>query len=105
MTPDLFSIGEYAQFQRLLDYIQVVEKGHITTEDDKSILHHDFKSFYAQYDSRRKKDFKTTFPELADWYDSIKIDQSIPVATMTDGRITHFETGTYPFPKEEIKII
>ena len=105
MTPDLFSIGEYAQFQRLLDYIQVVEKGHNTTEDDKSILHHDFKSFYAQYDNRRKKDFKTTFPELADWYDSIKIDQSIPVATMTDGRITHFETGTYPFPKEEIKII
>jgi hypothetical protein len=24
---------------------------------------------------------------------------------MTDGRITHFETGTYPFPKEEVKII
>ena len=105
MTPDLFSIGEYAQFQRLLDYIQVVEKGHNTTEDDKSILHHDFKSFYVQYDSRRKKNFKSTFPELADWYDSIKIDQSIPVASMTDGRITHFETGTYPFPKEEVKII
>lgn len=101
MTPNLFSVGEFAQVQRLLDYIQVVEKGHNTTEDDKSILHHDFKSFYVQYDSRRGKNFKETFPELAEWYGTIKVDQSIPVVNLNDGRITHFETGTYPYPPEK----
>ncbi len=98
MIPGLFSMGEIAQFQRLIDYIEVVDKGHNTTEDDKSILHHDFKSFYDQYDHRRKKDFVSTFPELKEWYESIKIDTSIPVATMNDGRITHFESGVYPSP-------
>jgi organic radical activating enzyme len=102
MTPNLFSVGEFAQVQRLLDYIQVVEKGHTTTEDNKSVLHHDFKSFYVQYDSRRGKNFKETFPELAEWYNGIKVDQSMPVVNLNDGRITHFETGTYPFPTEKI---
>jgi hypothetical protein len=102
MTPNLFSVGEFAQVQRLLDYIQVVEKGHTTTEDNKSVLHHDFKSFYVQYDSRRGKNFKETFPELAEWYNGIKVDQSMPVVNLNDGRITHFETGTYPFPPEKI---
>lgn len=105
MTPDLFSIGEIAQFQRLMDYIQVVEKGHNTTEDDKTLLHHDFKSFYTQYDVRRNKDFRETFPELIDWYDSIEVDMNIPIASMTDGRITHFETGSYPIPPQDQKII
>ena len=102
MTPNLFSIGEFAQFQRLLDYIQVVEKGHVTTEDDKEKLHHDFKSFYVQYDSRRGKNFKETFPELAEWYGTIVVDQSMPVVNLNDGRITHFETGTYPYPPSKI---
>jgi hypothetical protein len=102
MTPNLFSVGEFAQFQRLLDYIQVVDKGHVTTEDDKSKLHHDFKSFYVQYDSRRGKNFKETFPALAEWYDGIVVDQSIPVVNLNDGRITHFETGTYPYPQNKI---
>jgi len=102
MTPNLFSVGEFAQFQRLLDYIQVVEKGHTTTEDDKSILYHDFKSFYVQYDSRRGKNFKETFPELAEWYGTLVVDQSMSVVNLNDGRITHFETGTYPYPPAKI---
>ena len=80
----------------------MVDKGHVTTEDDKSKLHHDFKSFYVQYDFRRGKNFKETFPELADWYSAIQIDQSLPVVDLNDGRITHFESGTYPYPSQNI---
>jgi len=31
----------------------------------------DFKSFFTQFDQRRKKDFSTTFPNLSDWYNNI----------------------------------
>jgi hypothetical protein len=34
-------------------------------------LQADFKSFFTQYDQRRKKDFSTTFPNLSDWYNNI----------------------------------
>lgn len=91
----LFSMHEKAQIERLIDYIEVVERGHNTTELDKELQWHDFKSFYVQYDIRRNKNFQETFPELAEWYDSIEVDQSIPHVNVTDGRITHFEIGEY----------
>jgi len=34
-------------------------------------LQADFKSFFEQYDQRRKKDFNTVFPNLSDWYTTI----------------------------------
>lgn len=86
---------EKAQVERLISYIDVVDQGHVTTEDDKDKHFHDFKSFYEQYDKRRNKDFKTTFPELAEWYDSIEVDYTIPKVEVNDGRITHFESGEY----------
>lgn len=92
---NLFSIFEKAQIVRLLDYIEVVERGHQTTEFNKSLQFHDFKSFYEQYDKRRGKNFKETFPELAEWYDSIEVDEKIPNVGITDGRITHYESGEY----------
>lgn len=92
---ELLSDGERAQIKRLIDYIEVVDKGHVTTEDDVEKHYHDFKSFYDQYDKRRGKDFKKTFPELARWYNSIEVDQSIPNVEVNDGRITHFEPGEY----------
>ena len=92
---ELFSDGEIAQIERLVDYIEVVETGHVTTEHDGDTHYHDFKSFYEQYDKRRGKDFKKTFPELAVWYDQIKVDQSIPDVEMQSGEITHFEDGEY----------
>lgn len=92
---ELLSDGERAQIKRLIDYIEVVDKGHVTTEDDVEDHYHDFKSFYSQYDKRRNKDFKKTFPELANWYDSIEVDTSIPDVNVNDGRITHFEPGEY----------
>jgi organic radical activating enzyme len=92
---DLLAIHEKAQIQRLIDYIEVVEQGHVKTEDKKELHFHDFKSFYEQYDERRGKNFVETFPELADWYESIEVDYTIPDVSVTDGRITHFEPDEY----------
>jgi organic radical activating enzyme len=94
----LLSMGEKAQLERLLDYVDVVVKGHNNTEDDKNLLWHDFKSFYVQYDFRRGKNFKSTFPELSEWYDSIIIDQTIETISMREGAITHFEKDEYISP-------
>ena len=92
---DLLSIHEKAQIERLIDYIEVVNRGHNTTEMDIEMQYHDFKSFYSQYDIRRNKNFQETFPEIADWYNAIEIDQTIPERAVTDGRITHYEPGEY----------
>lgn len=92
---NLLGENEKAQIQRLIDYIEVVDKGHVTTEDELDKHYHDFKSFYEQYDKRRNKNFKSTFPELAGWYDSIEVDYTIPNVKVNDGRITHFEPGEY----------
>jgi organic radical activating enzyme len=87
--------GEIAQIQRVIDYIEVVEKGHIATENDMDKHFHDFKSFYEQYDVRRGKDFCKTFPEISDWYNSIQVDRNIPNVSINDGRITNYEIGEY----------
>jgi organic radical activating enzyme len=87
--------GEVAQIQRVIDYVEVVDKGHIATENEMEKHFHDFKSFYEQYDKRRGKNFCETFPELADWYNSIEVDRNIPNVSITDGRITNYEIGEY----------
>ena len=92
---ELFSIGEKAQIERLIDYIEVVKTGHVTTEGENDTHFHDFKSFYEQYDKRRGKDFKKTFPELAVWYNQIEVDTTIPKVEVSDGAITHYEDGEY----------
>jgi organic radical activating enzyme len=86
---------ERAQIQRLIDYIEVVDQGHVATEDEKELHFHDFKSFYEQYDKRRGKNFVETFPEIKEWYESIEVDQSIPNVSVTTGHITHFENEEY----------
>jgi hypothetical protein len=61
---------EIDQLKRLIDYLDIA----ITPHDGamaQSILQRDFKNFFLQYDQRRGKDFKQTFPKLADWFDSI----------------------------------
>ncbi len=55
---------------RLIDYIKKVETGHEFTSSLES-RERDWKSFYTQYDTRRKKDFREAFPSLVEWYDSI----------------------------------
>ena len=96
---ELLHEGEIAQIQRVIDYIEVVDKGHIATENEMDKHFHDFKSFYEQYDKRRGKNFCETFPELAEWYKSIIVDQNMPHISVTDGKITNYETGEYKIAK------
>lgn len=57
--------------QRLIDYLDVVKTPH-SDSFEMPKLHNDFKQFYAQYDNRRHKDFASTFPQLAEWYNGLK---------------------------------
>ena len=92
---DLLAVHEKSQIQRLIDYIEVVEQGHVKTEESKDLHFHDFKSFYEQYDVRRGKNFGETFPELKEWYDTVEIDSTIADVEVTSGTITHFEVEEY----------
>ena len=56
--------------QRLLDYLDVVKTPHSDTFEMPK-LHNDFREFYTQYDSRRKKNFATAFPQLKEWYNTL----------------------------------
>jgi hypothetical protein len=56
--------------QRLIDYLDVVKTPHSDAFDPPR-LHNDFKQFYAQYDQRRGKNFRTYFPELQEWYQQL----------------------------------
>ena len=56
--------------QRLIDYLDVVKTPHSEAFDRDKLLN-DFRQFYTQYDQRRGKDFRATFPELKEWYDSL----------------------------------
>ena len=67
---DLFHEFEQNQLDRLLDYIDVVQKPHEEAMSQQ-ILQRDFKNFYSQYDARRGKDFCAAFPALADWYKTL----------------------------------
>lgn len=61
---------EHNHVQRLIDYLDVVKTPHSEAfELDK--LRNDFKQFYTQYDQRRGKNFRVTFPQLKDWYDTL----------------------------------
>lgn len=62
---------ERAHIQRLIDYLDVVKTPHANTAETPK-LYHDFRSFYEQYDHRRNKNFRTTFPGVfRDFIDSI----------------------------------
>jgi organic radical activating enzyme len=70
-TNPLLHRHEIDHTQRLIDYLGNVTTPHSETTFDTSKLHNDVKQFYSQYDVRRKKDFSTTFPRLANWYNSL----------------------------------
>ena len=61
---------EQGQVTRLIEYLQSVETPH-SESFEMPKLHNDFKNFFAQYDKRRGKNFQETFPELADWYNTL----------------------------------
>jgi organic radical activating enzyme len=62
---------ERDSLQRLVDYLDSVDDPH-RAASPMAARHQDFKLFYLQYDKRRGKDFRKTFPPiLTDWFDSI----------------------------------
>jgi hypothetical protein len=63
---------EQDQVSRLIEYLDVVKTPHRNTAD-RELLEHDFKVFYEQYDARRGKDFRKTFPNLVEFYDNINV--------------------------------
>lgn len=66
---------ERGHIQRLIDYLDVVKTPHrYTAEEEK--LYNDFRYFYAQYDTRRDKNFVETFPTFAEWYTSLEYDKN-----------------------------
>jgi hypothetical protein len=91
----LLSQGELAQIKRLLDYIEVLEKGHVMVTDDRSLLFHDFKSFFTQYDKRREKNLTETFPRLTEWYNGIELQKEFSIKYLNQHGITPPETGEY----------
>ena len=59
---------------RLIKFLQVGKISANETDEELRILQHDFHSFYKQYDQRRNKSLRDTFPqELVHWYDSIEV--------------------------------
>jgi len=61
---------ELNQLSRLIDYLRTVDSPH-SGALSREVLQRDFKNFYEQYDQRRGKDFRHTFPQLATWYDTL----------------------------------
>jgi organic radical activating enzyme len=58
--------------ERLINYLDQVKTPHSEAFDMPKLLN-DFRQFYTQYDQRRDKNFRETFVNLTDWYDSIQI--------------------------------
>jgi organic radical activating enzyme len=69
---------------RMIEYIKAVDKGHAFTSSLES-RERDWKSFYSQYDQRRKKDFLAAFPMLKDWWDSIPVTDLGKIQELVDG--------------------
>ena len=67
---EVFHEFEMEHINRLITYLKDVDSPH-TGAVSREILQRDFKNFYQQYDERRGKDFKYTFPQLAEWYDTL----------------------------------
>jgi hypothetical protein len=59
---------------RLIDYLDIVKTPH-SDAFEMPTLHNDFYQFFSQYDIRRHKNFRETFPNLKEWYDSLQIQQ------------------------------
>ena len=61
---------ERNHIERLIDYLERVESPHSDAFELPKLLN-DFKQFYAQYDTRRDKNFTETFSELEEWYNTL----------------------------------
>jgi organic radical activating enzyme len=85
--------SERSQIERLIEYLDVVKTPHRNTADQPK-LYNDFRCFFEQYDQRRGKDFRKTFPqEFVDFIDSCAIIQDEAVeqhdpATIESGYVS-----------------
>ena len=85
--------SEIDQVNRLIDYLDVIKTPHMNTAEQPK-LYNDFRSFYEQYDHRRGKNFRTTFPQdFVDFINSIELigGESIHVidpATIESGYVS-----------------
>jgi len=70
LSVDVLHEFEINQIGRLVSYLKEVASPHSGAMTN-SILQRDFKNFYEQYDQRRDKDFRHTFPQLTEWYDTL----------------------------------
>ena len=70
LSVDVLHEYEINQIGRLVSYLREVASPH-SGAMDTIILQRDFKNFYEQYDQRRSKDFRATFPQLTEWYDTL----------------------------------
>ncbi len=61
---------EREHINRLVTYLKDVDSPH-SGAVSREILQRDFKNFYQQYDQRREKNFRETFPQLTEWYDTL----------------------------------
>lgn len=65
--------SEVDQINRLIDYLDVIKTPHMNTAEQPK-LYNDFRSFFEQYDQRRGKNFRETFPrDFVDFIDSIQM--------------------------------
>jgi len=58
---------ELNQLRRLVEYLRTPEQDTQALQ----VLQRDFKNFYEQYDQRRGKNFRSTFPQLIEWYNTL----------------------------------
>lgn len=65
---------EINHVNRLINYLDVVKTPHSEAFERPKLLN-DFQQFYTQYDQRRGKNFRETFKNLTQWYDSIQLQQ------------------------------
>jgi len=81
---------EFEGIERLIAYLREVHEGHAYTSSIET-RERDFKSFFMQYDQRRGKNFKDTFPMLAEWYDSIPETKIIPIKLVSGEQTTELQ--------------
>jgi organic radical activating enzyme len=83
----LMSEMEKDGIARLIDYLEVVNDPHRNTSSMES-RHRDFRSFYEQYDRRRGKNIRETFPELVEWLDGVPVTDLGVKQELVDGDST-----------------
>ena len=63
-----FTNLEYEKFRRVVDYMKTT----VYSDDKLKEGRKDFYNWFTEYDRRRSNNFKETFPELVDFYNSCK---------------------------------